>query len=146
MNDESEVNNYKEVLIYLMNMEMGVIHKFFPAKNKLKKLPNLLMSHKPNETFIIKIKSKLYVTGGIQSSEDKVFDANSSQFTSENNAANAIEVFDEEDGTWSIFMGNIDSHVSPSTSVFSIEDNSDSHVTNQIFEQKHFFKLKMALV
>ncbi len=59
--EESEVD-LCEVLIYLLNMEMGVLYQFYPAKNKLKKLPDLLIS---SETFLVHVNSKLHVTGAI---------------------------------------------------------------------------------
>jgi len=43
-------------------MEMGVLYQFYPAKNKLKKLPDLLIS---SETFLVHVNSKLHVTGAI---------------------------------------------------------------------------------
>ncbi len=62
--EESGVD-FCEVLIYLLNMEMGVLYQFYPAKNKLKKLPDLLMKHLSSETFLVHVNSKLHVTGAI---------------------------------------------------------------------------------
>ncbi len=138
--DEESLADFNEVLIYLLNMEMGVLYQFYPAKNKLKKLPNLLLKHLSSETFIIDIKSRLYVTGGILADEEKETTA----------AATAIEVYDETSETWSIFINNINSiRISPTSSIFSIEDSSSDQQhrkPSDINETKRFFKLKMSLV
>lgn len=63
--------------------------------------------------------------------------------------ANAIEEYDEEKETWSLFISDIEAaRVSPTTSAFSMEDTSDyqHQMTNNIKETRRFFKLKMALV
>lgn len=115
----------KEALIFIINAQQGILYEFYPAKNKLVKLPNLLLKHAQTNTFIIQIKSKLYVTGGYESE------------ISDDGSGPIIEIFDQETKTWSIFM--------------NVEDKSESssdHASGPIhlMRLKHFFKLKMSLV
>ena len=117
-------------------MQLGVLYQFYPAKNKLKKLPNLLLKHSSNETSIICIKSKLYVTGGILSGDEQ------------NETGTAIEEYDDQKETWTVFMNSTEARISPTTSVFSIQetDGALKSQNNGVYEFQRFFKLKMALV
>jgi len=74
-------------------MEMGVLYQFYPAKNKLKKLPDLLMKHLSSETFLVHVNSKLYVTGAILADEVKGMPG----------TATAIEQLDGISETWTVF-------------------------------------------
>ena len=180
------LKNKREALIYILSPQQGVIYEFYPAKNKLKKLPNLLLKHSPSETVIMNVKSKLYVTGGIleeESTKSKMSSPNSnssssfastlSTASSSNTIINqeqhsgssnqnetdtsAIEVFDQETNSWSIFMNKLENSPAQSTIVYSnsafnssllaISSSSNTNsLANQIIPiHKHFFKLKMSL-
>lgn len=107
----------KEAVIYILNPQLGVLYEFYPAKNKLLKLPNLLLKHSPTDSFIVKIKSKLYVTGGVE----------------KENIGSVIEVYDQESKQWSVFMDIIEN-------LNSVQNTECLHLT------KNFFKLKMSCV
>lgn len=180
------LKNKREALIYILSPQQGIIYEFYPAKNKLKKLPNLLLKHSPSETVIMNVKSKLYVTGGIleeeptkskisspNSNSSSSFSSTLSTASSSNTIINqeqhsgssnqnetdtsAIEVFDQETNTWSIFMNKLENSPAQSTIVYSnsafnssllpINSSSNSSsLANQIIPiHKHFFKLKMSL-
>ena len=135
--DEPKTNemtrNKKETLIYLINAQKRTLYEFYPAKNKLKKLPNLLLKHSATETFVLNIKSKLYVTGGIVDNEDEVTSTLKQSTNDESNneivCSNAIEILNEDKDCWSIFKNNL---------------NDNHNETIQL--TKHFFKLKMSLI
>jgi hypothetical protein len=149
-NDSNCMRNKKEALIYLINVEKKVLYEFYPAKNKLKKLPNLTLKHAANQTFVLSIKSKLYVTGGILENElQKLKSTNlATNHTSEENSlsnsdhqqqqneelinSNVIEVLNEDKDCWSVLKNNLGS--------------SDNHINQSIQITKHYFKLKMSLV
>lgn len=116
----------KEALIYLINPQKRALYEFYPARNKLKKLPNLTLKHLPNETFVLNIKSKLYVTGGLVESVAGA--------ANEMEQGNEIEVLDEDRTSWSLFKQNFTTNSSLATT------NTTLKLT------KHFFKLKMSLV
>ena len=140
--EQMTLQSKKEVVIYLLNTQAGILYQFYPAKNKLKKMPNLLLKHSTNETALLYIKSKLYVTGGICDSE-----SSDDATVNSKEAATAIEVFDEDRETWSVFMDKIDTRVSPSSSAFSLGNNDSESASNDSVKlKKHFFKLKMSLV
>lgn len=143
---EETKDTFKEALIYLLNMQLGVLYQFYPAKNKLKKLPNLLLKHTSDETSIISVKSKLYVTGGLLPKPGEE-DADQLQ-----GMGTAIEEYDDHKETWSVFMNSAEARISPTTSSFSIESveagdySQRASQSNRIYELQRFFKLKMALV
>lgn len=144
---EESKDNFKEALIYLLNMQLGVLYQFYPAKNKLKKLPNLLLKHTSNETSIICMKSKLYVTGGLLPKPGD--DSDTAEQTQD--TGTAIEEYDDHKETWTLYMNSTEARISPTTSSFSLEsietgDHSQRARGNRIYELQRFFKLKMALV
>jgi hypothetical protein len=132
--------NKKEALIYLLNPLQGIIYEFYPAKNKLLKLPNLCLKHLPNETFILKIKSKLYVTGGIL---DKINDESSIINDDNNLNATAIEVFSKQTNSWSIFMNKLDSSSNLASKL--VLTNAQTNRNQPIPITRNYLKLKMSL-
>jgi hypothetical protein len=133
--DEDSAHTYtyqkrKEALIYILSPTQGIIYEFYPAKNKLIKLPDLLLKHLGLETQILRIKSKLYVTGGINTT-----DSNDT----------SIELYDQNRGAWSIFMNGIENSAS---SMLRFEFNLNLEIVqNQMIPlRRPFFKLKMPLV
>jgi len=146
-NNETRTNNSnefmrskKEALIYLINPQKRILYEFYPAKNKLKKLPNLILDHSSNETYVLSIKSKLYVTGGYFETNQVLHDndtTTTSTTTNNNNNnneenSNAIEILNEDKDNWSLFKNNL-------AFVPNNIDNQSVQMT------KHFFKLKMSL-
>jgi hypothetical protein len=119
-NDTEKINmlnkNKKEAVIYLLSPQQSIIYEFYPAKNKLKKLPNLILKHSPNDTFIISIKSKIYVTGGINPANSNVKHGKGKPLNDDGDESMAIEVFDQEKNSWSIFMNKLE-HTSASSAV-----------------------------
>ena len=135
--------NKKEALIYILNPQQGIIYEFYPAKNKLLKLPNLCLKHLPNETFILKIKSKLYVTGGIldtntNSSESSIINNDLSNIN-----ATAIEVFSKQTNSWSIFMNKLDNSSNFSSKI--VLTNAQTNRNQPIPITRNYLKLKMSL-
>ena len=133
--DEDSSHTYayqkrKEALIYILSPTQGSIYEFYPAKNKLKKLPDLLLKHLPLETQLLKIKSNLYITGGINSK-----DSNDT----------SIETYDQKRDEWSVFMNSIENSVS-SMIRFEFNQNLELIQNQMIPLRKPFFKLKMPLV
>lgn len=123
LNQRRLLKNKKEALIYLLNPQQATIYEFYPARNKLKKLPDLNFKHLLNETTLFKIRSKLFVTGGINESES---------------TSNIVECFDTQTNTWSVFN---------SSDVCQI-DRAHHHYDSSpnIPIMKKFLKLKMSLV
>jgi hypothetical protein len=134
--------NKKEALIYLLNPQQGIIYEFYPAKNKLLKLPNLCLKHLSNETFILKIKSKLYVTGGIL---DRNNSSGESSLINDNSNINstAIEVFNKQTNSWSIFMNKLDSSSNLTSKL--VLTNSQTNRSQSIPVTRNYLKLKMSL-
>lgn len=143
----------KEALIYLLNPEQSIMYEFYPARNKLKKLPPLKLKHNQLDTYIINIKSRLCVTGGIMDGNDELFPSNS-----------AIEVFDENSNSWQVVTDKVES-ISPLSCFYLNSSSQDDasptihmdHLQNSLsrppsnFNQvipktKNYFKLKMSLV
>jgi hypothetical protein len=123
LNQRRLLKNKKEALIYLMNPQQATIYEFYPARNKLKKLPDLNFKHLLNETTLVKIRSKLFVTGGINETES---------------TSNIVECFDTQSNTWSVFS---------SSEVYQIERaHHEYEATANIPIVKKFLKLKMSLV
>jgi hypothetical protein len=124
--DVHEVKLIKfEVVIYLLNADKKQIYEFYPARNKLKKLPNLLLRHSLNETYVISRGSKLYLTGGLKEASDGEV-ADSSAFF--------IEEFDSESNSWSLFVETRES----ANEKYLLANNLEFNLSNI------FFKLKIS--
>ena len=121
--------NRKETVIFLLDTTKGFVYEFYPAKNKLKKLPNLNLKHSNNETSVLYIKSKIYLTGGFMETDDP-----------NDYMSNCIEVYDENTENWSIFMNNKNNN----SDLFS--NNNINNKKLQIPITKNYFKLKMSLL
>ena len=92
------------------------------------------MDHSSNETYVLSIKSKLYVTGGHFETNQVLHDNETTSATTNNNEenSNAIEILNEDKDNWSLFKNNL-------AFVSNNIDNQSVQMT------KHFFKLKMSL-
>lgn len=104
----------KEALIYLLDTQNSVLYEFYPAKNKLKKLPPLVYKHSFDSninTFILNIKSKIYVTGALISS---------SETNNDHNRTTGVEMFDPETNTWSVFVDDVAGVPVASQSAYSL--------------------------
>ena len=131
-NTRCAVEKRKETLIYILSPSQGIIYEFYPAKNKLKKLPDLLFKHVPAETQILSIKSRLYVTGAISHNDGGVEEGLSHL---------QIEVFDQETNSWSLFTNKLDNGAMYSALTFEYESERQA-----VPLRNHYFKLKMPLV
>lgn len=164
----------KEALIYLINPQQRSVYEFYPAKNKLKQMPNFLLPHSPKDTFLLDINSKLFATGGIiaayLSSNSSSFDESPSSTTTstptattanrvpgvdvpaEHSQGMAIEKYDKETRTWSIFMGAnwqpINSSATAVDPVLASDRPTEivTQGTSCLPVQRHFFKLKTSFV
>ncbi|CAF0939246.1 unnamed protein product [Brachionus calyciflorus] len=116
------IRQEKEALLFILNPEQGILYEFYPGKNKLLKLPNLLLKHSKTESFILKIKSKILITGGLGDEEEK-----DGQFF--------VESYDRDTREWSVLTKY-------QANSKSLEDSSE----NGLFTFRNFFKLKMSLV
>jgi hypothetical protein len=148
---ESEIKKIKasEALIYLINPQQGFVYEFYPAKNKLKKLPNLLFKHNLYDTFLINIQSKLYITGGTTTHQEGPIINN-----------NRIEVLNQDKTEWSLFTttqhDQFFNDIEQINNLTTIDDQSIEPSTSQQQQQqqqpltipiiKHFFKLKMSVI
>jgi hypothetical protein len=139
----------KEAVIYLINPTKSLVYEFYPAKNKLKKLPTLLLRHHNSEASIININSKLYVTGGYLTKNDEnshhvlaaaassSSDNEESDESSTSSDGSAIEVYDVTSNAWSIFM--------PKLSTPMIGDDDEDDLFGQLPVIRKFFKLKISI-
>jgi hypothetical protein len=131
----------KEALIYLLDAQNSLIYEFYPAKNKLKKLPNLLYKHcidSTMNTFLMNIKRRVFVSGALLNTQD--------------DSETGIETFDPETNAWSLFVSNMDNLLNSNTNDTS-DNQKEEATTAAIATQnpavpflKNFFKLKMSLV
>lgn len=140
----------KEAVIYLINPTKSLVYEFYPAKNKLKKLPTLLLRHHNSEASIININSKLYVTGGYLTKNDEnshhVLAAAAASSSSDNEESDesstssdgsAIEVYDVTSNAWSIFMSKLSTPM--------IGDDDEDDLFGQLPVIRKFFKLKISI-
>ena len=156
--DETEINSLdevlfvKEALIYLLDTQNSIIYEFYPAKNKLKKLPNLLYKHAFEasiNTLILNIKSKVYVTGAMNASNN---DTNCS-LPANVNETGGVECYDPDATSWSLFINKLDGVLNlpepiMNEQVEGVELNREKENFNAIKRSplvKNFFKLKMSL-
>ena len=63
------IRHEKEALMFILNPDQGLLYEFYPGKNKLLRMPNLILKHDKYATFVFKIKSRVVVTGGIGDEE-----------------------------------------------------------------------------
>ena len=135
--DEYEAPKKHEVLIFLANLEEKLIYEFYPARNKLKKLSNFLLKHSMNDTFLLKVKSHVYLTGGLIVNEE--LNDNDSETTSSDSVKyTAVEKYDYETDSWTIFMDCIEN--------LNIENYDDNDELNFKFPlTNNLFKLKMSI-
>ncbi|RNA28161.1 Kelch 2 [Brachionus plicatilis] len=80
------IRQEKEALMFILNPEQGLLYEFYPGKNKLLRLPNLILKHDKFASFVLKIKSQVIVTGGV-GDEDGFFH---------------IESYDRDTRQWSV--------------------------------------------
>ena len=143
-NGAEEINNKREVLIFLANLDEKLIYEFYPARNKLKKLPNLLLKHSINDTFVLEIKSNIYLTGGLN--EDSIIqnESENEQQLTPNNVSGArygcIEKFDYETNNWEIFMDCIES-----LNINNVDHSQEEGGTFVFPLTNNLFKLKMSI-
>jgi hypothetical protein len=130
----------KEALVYLFDTQNSVVYEFYPAKNKLKKLPPLLHRHSfdPSvSSMIFTIKSKVYVAGALAG------DSSSN--------STLIEVYDPDTNSWSVFINKLEDALdlgagADETVVGELNDGEEvSRAAPGVPLMKHFFKLKMSL-
>lgn len=63
------IRQEKEALMFILNPEQGLLYEFYPGKNKLLRMPNLILKHDKYASFVFKIKSTVIITGGIGTEE-----------------------------------------------------------------------------
>ncbi len=116
--DHQSVEKY-EALVFLLNTELMVFYEFYPAKNKLKKLPSPSLKYMVNQTNVLYLNGKVYVTGGVLDRHTM-----------------AVEEYDADNNYWSTLMqyensGKVNSVLT--------SDNGTLDFSPSVY----FFKLKM---
>ncbi len=132
----------KEALIYLFDTQNSILYEFYPAKNKLKKLPPLICKHNLDSsvnTMILNIKSKVYVFGAVV--------RNGTMNDVSNSSPTAVEVFDADTNTWSVFINKLEDVLDLTAPMLiqTSQAESENEARIEIPLLKHFFKLKMSL-